>query len=57
MLAAWQTLSDATEARRGLFALPYVSGPTLTSVRACLRLPTLPLFQESVLQHVAYRVR
>lgn len=35
MRAVWETVADFAEARRGLFALPFISGPSLTNVRAC----------------------
>ena len=35
MRAVWETVGDFAEARRGLFALPFISGPSLTNVRAC----------------------
>lgn len=39
MREAWENEGDMAESRRGLFALPYISGPSLTSVR-----PGLPRF-------------
>jgi hypothetical protein len=33
MRGVWEAGGDTAEARRGLFALPFISGPSLTNVR------------------------